>query len=134
MKFRTAVRVALESRLNTWAKAKPIPVAFANIKFTPPSTAYLATYFLPADTFNVAICYGSEVGSGVFQVSINVPINTGVALAESLAQEIDTLFPAGLELATADGTIRITTPVSTSEFFIGSSHATLAVSITYSTL
>ena len=135
MKFRANIRKALETRLITWAKTRSLPVAVENVKFIPPSTAYLSCMLLSGQTVNTSIEYDTGKAVGVFQVDVNYPLNTGSGVIEALAKDVSDLFPDGLILPIdVTNKVRVTTPVDVREAVQNSSHLTLSLTIYYSTI
>ena len=92
------IRSAIESRLNAWALAHspPIPIAWQNATFTPPTQArYLRAFLLPAETQNPDIGGDIRTFIGLYQVSICVPDGTGAGAAETIAESLIAEFPYG---------------------------------------
>lgn len=89
------IRAAFETRLKTWADAQvpPIPVAFENVAFTPPSGTYLRVFILPATTTSETMDTVHRGYKGVVQVTIVVDLNAGSQKAQQIAQALDSLFP-----------------------------------------
>lgn len=89
------IRKAFESRLKTWADAQTpaIKIAYENVSFTPPTGRYLRCFMLPASTDSETLDGTHRNYSGVFQVSIVVPLNQGSAEALVIASAIDALYP-----------------------------------------
>lgn len=97
------IRQLLETRLNTWAAARSpaLSIAWQNVPFTPPAGAYLRAFILPAETDSQTLDGGHREYTGLFQVSVCAPRDTGPGAAESIAEEIATLFPNSLILTIA---------------------------------
>lgn len=105
------IRQAFESRLATWAAGKGLPIAYENVKFTPPADGkYLRAYLIPARTESNTIERTDRDYEGAFQVSIVQPLSTGSATASDLADELDTLYPPTF----LEGSMRVfvTSPMS----------------------
>ena len=95
------IRSAIESKLSTWALAQspPIPIAWQNATFTPPSQArYLRAFLLPAETQNPDLGGDIRTFIGIYQVSICVPDGTGAGAAETIAESLIAEFPYGARL------------------------------------
>jgi hypothetical protein len=92
------IRKAFETRLKTWADAQTpaIPVAWPNVTFTPPAGRYVRAFVLPADTTSDTLDKLHRAYTGIFQVSLCMPLNTGSGSAESLAASLDTAFAASM--------------------------------------
>lgn len=106
------IRQLFEQRLNTWALAKPIQVAWQNMPFTPPAGAFMRAFMLPADTDSQDMASAHRAYTGVFQVSIEAPNGQGSGSAETLAAEIDALFPNGLRLTSGAFAVQVISPCS----------------------
>lgn len=128
------IRALLEGRLATWAAAHT-PVlrgAWENTPFTPASgETYLRPFLLPADTEDQFLSGGHRGYLGVFQISITGPINVGSGAINTIAAEIEALFPTGLALTSGSVTVRVTTPPSIAPALQEPSSYTVPVSFTY---
>jgi len=96
----STIRKAFESRLKAWAVTKGFAVAYENVGFTDTSGTYLRSFILPAQTQSQTLDGVNRDYSGVYQVSIYVPISSGAKIANDLAAEIDALYPVSF---TQDG-------------------------------
>ena len=93
------IRAALEAKLNTWAKAQtpPIPIAWQNATFTPPTQArYLRAFLLSAETQDLAVSCDIHVYIGIFQVSACFPEGKGSTDADAVVDSLIAEFPQGL--------------------------------------
>lgn len=106
------IRKLIEQRLAAWAAAKPISVAWQNAPFTPPAATYLRAFLLPADTDSQDLAGAHRAYTGVFQVSIVAPAGQGSGAAETLAEEIDALFPCNLLLTSGAFAVQVISPCS----------------------
>lgn len=90
------IRKAFETRAATWAAAQtpPIPVAFFNAPFVvPPANGrYARTFMLPGKTVSLGIDQTVREYTGVWQVSITLPINTGCGVIDVLEASLDAVF------------------------------------------
>lgn len=96
------IRSLLEVRL---FDLKPnLPTSWDNVSFTPPNSIHQRAYVLPAPTDNPS--YGDNLRreSGIFQVSICVPIGNGSSEALMRASVIKEWFHRGLSME-GDGLI-----------------------------
>lgn len=95
-----AINAALSAELKTLAPA--LPIAWPNEVFNPPaSTPYIRAFFLPTPTQDVALGTGSlglKRMSGIFQVSLYYPLNTGEGDSRRKADAVIALFPRGKTL------------------------------------
>lgn len=89
------IRKAFESRLKTWADAQTpaIPIAWQNLKFTPPGGRYVEAAMLLAPVQTTSLDGVCKAWRGVFQVVFCLPVNIGSSTAESLIASLRTAFP-----------------------------------------
>ena len=73
---------------------------------------HLRAYLLPAQTLSMDIAGEHRGYRGVFQVSIFTRPNIGANRAESLARELDELFPVALRMLSAGLTVQVMTPMT----------------------
>lgn len=106
-----AIRAALESRLATWAATKSLQVAYQNVPFNPPAGTYLRAFILPAQTHSDDLAGAHRAQRGIWQINVVAQIGTGPGAAETLAENIATLFPVNEPNLRAVG-ICITHPVT----------------------
>jgi len=125
------IRSLLEQRLKAWADARPIPVAWDNVKFTPPTGPYIRATLLPADTTSIDLEGAHRGYLGLFQLSINVPLSTGPGQAETLADELSALFPMTLRLESGSFWVQITSPCSAYPGIPGDTHYMVPVRFRY---
>jgi len=106
------IRAAFESRLATWAASKALPVVWQNVGAGNMTGDHLRAYLLPAQTLSMDIAGEHRGYRGVFQVSIFTRPNIGANRAESLARELDELFPVALRMLSAGLTVQVMTPMA----------------------
>lgn len=106
------VRNAFESRLAAWAASKALPVVWQNVGAGNMTGDHLRAYLLPAQTLSMDLAGEHRGYRGVFQVSIFTRPNIGVNRAESLARELDDLFPVALRMLSAGLTVQVMTPMA----------------------
>lgn len=126
-------RQAIESRLNTWASTRSpaLPIAWENVPFNPPSSAYLRGWLLPAQTDSPDLEGALRTYRGVYQVSVSCPINTGPGEAEGIADELAALFPLNTRLAVTGLTLQIVSPVTAAQGVQDGDRYVVPVSFTY---
>ncbi|HEP8157074.1 TPA: hypothetical protein VDT66_002061 [Pseudomonas aeruginosa] len=96
-------RQAIEEKLNSWAKGRPIRVAFQASSFTPEvGETYLRGYLLPSGTSTPHLAGEALEFRGVYQVSIVCPSGQSLGIAESLVDEITLLFRVDSRLSRGD--------------------------------
>lgn len=107
------IRSLYEGRLKTWAAARvpALLVAWENVGFTPPTGAYLRAFLLRADTTSEDLEGVHKARIGVFQVNISCPPNAGPGAAESIAAELEALFPNNLQLTSGGFMVQSITPL-----------------------
>lgn len=89
------VRTYFESRLTTWAAAKPIQVAYQNTPFTKPSgeTLWLECFLVPSGTINRQVAGDHHTDLGFYCIQVWIPAGTDMIAGEAIAEEIRALFP-----------------------------------------
>ena len=107
------IRSAFESRLATWAASKALPVVWQNVGAGNMTGDHLRAFLLPAQTLSMDIAGEHRGYRGVFQVSIFTKPGIGANRAESLARELDELFPVAKRMLSAGVTVQIMTPMAT---------------------
>lgn len=99
-----AIRSLLELRLAAMAPA--LATAFENFPFTPVNgTPWQKVNLLVARPLDPTLGYGFQRDSGIFQVMVFYPENTGPAAAAARADLICAQFARGLTLTS--GTLRV---------------------------
>lgn len=106
------IRAAFESRLAEWAKLKALPVIWQNAKTAIPQGSHLRAFLLPAQTLGLDVAGNHRGWRGLFQVSIFSKPGIGSQWAESLAGELDELFPHGSAIDYHGLPVRIIAPVT----------------------
>jgi hypothetical protein len=91
------ISAALDNKLNTFAAANNIPVAWENIGYKPIiGTMFLRPTLLPGDTDSPGLSYTSALDHiGVYQVDVISPIDKGKGQAITTADLVATAFPRG---------------------------------------
>lgn len=110
------VRAALETALDAWADAQSpaIPVAWENVTFTPPTTRHIRAFILPAETQSLDLLGKHRGFRGIFQVSLCMPIGTGMKATETLVNALDVLFARASYFTAGGVRTQIVTPMSAS--------------------
>lgn len=86
-------RVAIETALNTWAKARPVPCFFGPQKGDMTRPIFLRGFLLPAAARTECL-QGDEITyTGLYQVTISLDPAQPMGNAESIVSAIQTLFP-----------------------------------------
>lgn len=126
-------RKAIESRLATWAAARvpALPVAWENVPFTQPTSAYLRAFLLPATTTGIDLAGAGRTYRGVYQVSVVAPLNAGPGAAEGIADELAALFPLNTRLSVTGLTLQVVTPVTAAQGAQDATNFTVPVSFQY---
>jgi hypothetical protein len=93
-----AIRNILNSRLSS--SFPTLSIAWENTNFTPPTNApHVRVSFLPSETRPAANhASAMDFESGIYQLDLYVPQNTGTANADATAREIRRQFKRGLAL------------------------------------
>jgi len=126
------IRRLLETRLSVWAKAKPLAVAYQNVKFTPPASGiYLRAFTMPAVTDSTDLPGKNRQYIGLFQVSIVIPADSGTGAGEQLVGELASLFPLFDTLTQGNLKVRIMTPIDQGPEIQGDTDYTVPTSFRY---
>lgn len=103
----------VETRLQQWADAQEIAIAFENTKLTPKQgDIYARVDHLPARRFGAFLSGGHKALTGIWQVMLTGPKGKGLGPLRALADTLDTVFPQNLELVDGDMKFTITDPPS----------------------
>ena len=92
------IRQILESQLKVVCDSlsPKLPVAFQNVSFTPKvGVPYAQCYILPAKTEDPSIGDKHSRKTGIFQVSLNFPVNEGSTKIEATKDSIENFFYRG---------------------------------------
>mgnify|MGYP003643012703 CR=1 FL=1 len=91
------ISAALDTKLNTFAVANSIPVAWENLEYTPVvGTLYLRPTLLPAATEPVGLSYVSALDHlGIYQIDVIAPVDKGKGAAVTKADLLVTAFARG---------------------------------------
>lgn len=125
------IRSLLQGRLNTFATARTLPVAWENVQFAPPAGQYLRFNLLKAPTDSADLAGAHREYSGVCQISVFVPKGKGPTDAETLAADLAELFPLNDRLVSGSFAMQITSPCSEGPPINEDTHFMLPVSFTY---
>lgn len=128
------IRQIYEARLSAWAAARvpALRIEVQNAVFVPvDGEIYLKAYMMPTGPYTDAIGGDHKVYTGVFQVSIVTPAGKGPGKAESIVDELATLFPLFERYSKADITVVTITPVEQGPGITEGSTYTVAASFRY---
>ena len=115
MSNQSTIRAILETRLAAWAAARvpPLPVLWENARTAQEPTAdHLRAYVLPATTTSPFLAGNGRSYRGLFQVSIFLLPGAGARKAETIAGDLDALFPCAERYTSAGLTVQVLTPAS----------------------
>lgn len=129
----TLVRAAFETRLKSWADAQvpPIPVAWENVPFNPPTGRYVRCYLMPAPVASETMNGEHRRRMGVFQVSLCMPAGAGVAPAVGLAASLDLTYPLAQPMTYNGLNIFLLSPMSMAPAIQEEDRYVVPVSCTY---
>ena len=125
-------RQAIEIKLMAWATARPIRVAnFEQAFEAQPGETYLHAFQLPGAT--TCRYLGSEAYeyTGVYQVSIVCPAGQPLVIAETLVDELSSLFRVDSELSRNGFEGLVTEPIDQGPTITESATYTVPASFTY---
>ena len=90
------IRSLIEGRLKAWAAARSpaLRISYQNVDFAPTANeTYLRAFLLPAGTDSNDLAGAHRLYTGVFQITIVTPAGNGPASAETIADELASLYP-----------------------------------------
>lgn len=93
MDLTAQIRRALEKVVDSYAQSHRLPLVPENTDTKQPSGAYLQTALLPVDTVQGTL--NAAKYSGIFQITVYVPQNSGAGQADEIAAELINLFRRG---------------------------------------
>ncbi len=108
------IRSMLEARLKAWAAARTpvLRIAYQNVPFTPNNgETYLRAFLMPAGTDSNDLAGAHRLYTGLFQITIVTPVGNGPFGAETIADELASLYPLNERLVRDGITALIMTPV-----------------------
>ncbi|MDM9594747.1 phage tail terminator-like protein [Pseudomonas guariconensis] len=125
-------RQAIEIKLMAWASARPIRVANFEQGFEAgPDETYLQAFQLPASTTCRYLGGEAYEYTGVYQVSIVCPAGQPLATAETLVEELSSLFRVDSALSSNGFEGMIVEPVEQGPTITEPSVYTIPTSFTY---
>lgn len=132
--YETRLKTAVAARGDLFVSEKAIQ--FENEDFDPPNNQraedniYLRSFLLPAEK---SVSYGGDITTyrGVFQVSVVLPKNLGNALAQTITDWLDDLFPVNLILTDGAFSVQIMTPLVVGPGIPGDTAYTVPTSFAY---
>lgn len=92
------IKELFEKKLYEIATRLNVDIAYDNISFNPQGIIYLKSHLLPAKTTTFDLAQTTRVFEGIYQVSIVVPVNTGLSKANSIVSDIISSFQINTEL------------------------------------
>ncbi|MBH4535569.1 DUF4128 domain-containing protein [Pseudomonas aeruginosa] len=126
------IQQLFEARLDVWAKAKGISVAYPNVTFEPtPGAIYLRCFTLPGGTTSSDLGGNHRGFTGVFQISIVVPGGQGTGVAADIIAELGQQFPLYSELSRPGFSVQVVSPPAPGPWISGDIADTKPVSIGY---
>jgi hypothetical protein len=125
-----SIRAALETLLATITPA--LATAYENAPYTPVAgTPYQAVYLLTAPPDNPTVGDNFYREKGIFQVTLNYPLQTGSAAAAARAELIRAAFKRGTTLTSGSDTVKIDTTPEISQGRVDGDRWALPVRITW---
>lgn len=109
-----SIRAAFETRLAAWAASQtpPIPVAYENVGFTPPTGRYARCHVMPSPTESETFNGEHRRYMGIFQVSLYMPAGAGSGASAALAASLDATFPMRQPMTQGGVKIFLLSPMS----------------------
>lgn len=125
-------RQAIEIKLMAWATARPIRVANFEQGFEAgPDETYLQAFQLPAGTTCRYLDGDAYEYTGVYQISIVCPAGQALGVAESLVEELSSLFRVDTEISRNGFEGLLTEPLEQGPTITESATYTIPTSFTY---
>ena len=93
MDLTAQIRRALEKAVYSYAQSRRLPLVPENTDTKQPSRAYLQTALLPVDTVQGTL--NAAKYSGIFQITVYVPQNSGAGQVDEITSELINLFRRG---------------------------------------
>ena len=125
MDLTAQIRRALEKAVDSYAQSHRLPLVPENTDTKQPSGAYLQTARLPADTVQGTL--NAAKYSGIFQITVYVPQNSGAGQADEITSELINLFRRGGKF----GVVAIRQHPSRSKGYMLDGRYAVAVSVPY---
>ena len=128
------IRSLYEGRLNTWSAARSpvLPIAWENVDYTPTTNStYLRAFVLRGDTGSEDLAGSLRNRVGVMQVNIIMPTGSGAGASESIAAELEALFPNNLRLTSGTFSVQVITPARVRSGFVSDDNWIVPVDFEY---
>lgn len=127
------IRQALETKLATWAGTQNpvIPVAWENVPFSPPATRYVRSNLIPAPTLSQTLEKTHVRYSGIYQVTLVMPNNSGPSAADTLVDSLRGAFTPATLIQQSGIKIYIIEPASPAAALQEADRYLIPVSIQY---
>jgi len=102
------IQNSLDAHLKTLAELPLLQTENTRINASPNLNSFTRSTLLPAQSSVLAIGAGApKQMTGLYQVDVFVPSDSGTATARGLADSIVDIFPAGLLLTSGNSTVHI---------------------------
>ena len=126
------IQEALETKLKAFADLGGYPVAWPNVKFTPSTVPYLATFNLPAQTVTLGLSIGSgDDHGGIYQIDVRCPKGNGANDSRTIVNAVIAEFSKGSEQTANTTKILIEQSWASGAFDIDDVWFTVPVSVRY---
>lgn len=130
-KGHSLARIAIETKLNNWAKAKPLPAFFGIQKGDMQKPMFIRGFLLPASTTSPYLHDDGIHYSGLYQVTISCDPPEVMSAAEGVIDEINDLFPVNSLLEKDQFSGIIQNPVSRGPTIVEDNRYNIPVTIPY---
>lgn len=124
-------RIAIETKLVDWAKAKPIPIFLGTQKADMQKQTFLRGYLLPASTTSPYMHEDGLHYNGLYQVTISCDPSVPMSAAGQIVDELNQLFPVNSELMQGAFAGIIQNPVERGRTIIEDNRYNVPVTIPY---
>lgn len=107
------IRRAFETRLGTFAEAQGLPVSWENVALNPqPTGPYLRCFLLPARATSRTLDRLHRMFTGIFQVDVCMPTNTGPAAADAVITGLESIYLPQVQFVESGLRIVVVEPIS----------------------
>ena len=102
-------QMALNEKLDEYAKSKKIKIAYPNVNFKPDvARPWFKLFYLPTTSTDIGFGKNNERIKGIMQVDIFIPRGRGTWDGYKYAEELQNVFGINTAIHTENGVVRIT--------------------------
>lgn len=106
------IRKLFSATLSEYAALKNIPVSYDNVKSLFDSEDHIESHIIPADTFSDTLSGDHKAFIGMFQMTLVVQYNTGLLNAETMIDELQSIFGVNQMFTDTSGfSVQVISPI-----------------------